>query len=91
MRCDGGTIFDLRLNLEGERASPGDVGKGDDRALGGIAKTRPAFCWERATLRLKNLMDREGCLCSVSRGNSNYEKTNPSYSGCGHVGVEFLQ
>ena len=30
-------------------------------------------------------------LLGVSRGNSNYEKTNPSYSDCGHVGVEFLQ
>jgi hypothetical protein len=30
-------------------------------------------------------------LLSVGRVNSNYEKTNASYSGCGHVGVEFLQ
>jgi hypothetical protein len=30
-------------------------------------------------------------LLGVNRGNSNYEKTDPSYSGCSHVGVEFLQ
>ena len=30
-------------------------------------------------------------LLGVSRGNSNYEKTDPSYSGRGLVGVEFLQ
>jgi len=59
---DGGTIFDLRLNLEGERAAGTMLGRRRPRA-GAVAKTSRVL-WTKGTLRLKNLMDRQGCLSS---------------------------